>query len=397
MNTPDIQTRRAFTASINDAMQGAAKRRDGQRLPQGRVKSYLLDVHQSDTDAQSGLLHLFRGAVEGMHAGVAETEDAHFYVLHTDSDKETIFLDAADPRFVVAHTTGYADKTDRIMHKLVEASPIIDRVWLPSPFLISKAQDIGRVTRRAISFDSHTFWTGRTQRANDLWEDDVDADVAESDVPIGKQFSLDFRDRKENTVAFDQLYRIPDFADAMSFSRGDVARQLALDNDVYSAARIYNWGKLSGAGTSAQIHLAIVANVRNAYRSVLQRIEDEFAFEVRGEKPSSARLHGNPLSIEFPAPLPNPRLFAKRVFSGRRPFMLWGIPQVHNEDYISVQALDMHVQRQIYCELMPTGLRIYLWKGACANSVARLYTNLLSYCDARARLWGKGEADALLQ
>jgi len=259
MNTPDIRTRRAFTAYINDAMQGAAKRRDGQRLSQGRVKSYLLDVHQSDIDAQSGLLHLFRGAVEGMRAGVAETEDAHFYVLHTDTDKETIFLDAADPRFVVAHTTGYADKTDRIMHKLVEASPLIDRAWLPSPFLISKAQDIGRVTRRAISFDSHTFWTGRAQRANDLWEDDVDADVAESDVPIGKQFSLDFRDRKENTIAFDQLYRIPDFAVAMSFSRVDVARQLTPDSNVYSAARIYNWGKLSGAGTSAQIHLKNIA------------------------------------------------------------------------------------------------------------------------------------------
>ncbi len=77
--------------------------------------------------------------------------------------------------------------------------------------------------------------------------------------------------------------------------------------------------------------------------------------------------------------------------------MLWGIPQTRGEGYITVQALDMHVDRLIYCELMPKGLRVYLKADSCANSVARLYANLLMYYDARAQLWGKGEVDALLQ
>jgi len=397
--TSTIETRRELTAYVHDVMVGSKTRWEEaqkHRFGEGRAKAYLLDVHQLDEDAQVGLRRLFGTAAEGMQGQVTETKDAGLYKLYVGN--EILFLDAADPRFVVVHTTGYARATDRIMRSIVEVSPTIDRAWLPSPFLVSTAQNIGRVRRRTISFDSYAFWTGKASRNDDIWEDTEEVEPEGSGVPIGKQFSLDFRDRMKNTAAIDQLYAIPDFADAMSFSRVDISRRLE-GQDGYSAVRIYNWGKLSGVGTSAELHFAIVNNLRNAYRFALERIERDFRLSVDTAEQHSLppRVYGHPVSISFPTAVPDLALFAKRIFAGRRPFMLWGIPQTRGEGYITVQALDLHVDRLIYCELMPRGMRVYLKQDGCANSVARLYANLLMYFDARVRLWGKGEADALLQ
>ncbi len=312
-----IETRRELTAYVHDVMVGSKTRWEQSRkhrFGEGRAKAYLLDVHQPGDDAQTGIYKLFEAAGESVDGRVTETRDAGFYKLYVGN--EVLFLDAADPRFIVVHTTGLARTMDRVMRFIVEANPTIDRAWLPSPFLVSTAQTIGRVRRRTISFDSYAFWTGKASRSDDIWEDAEDIESEDSGVPIGKQFSLDFRDRMKNTIAIDQLYAIPDFADAMSFSRVDILRRLE-GQEGYSAVRIYNWGKLSGVGTSAELHLAIVNNLRNAYRFALERIERDFRFSVAIEeqRPSPPRLHGHPVSITFPTSIPDLGLFAKRIFS----------------------------------------------------------------------------------
>jgi len=257
------------------------------------------------------------------------------------------------------------------------------------------ARQIGRINRRTIQFDSHTFWTGRARRPDDFWEDDDDAEAPGDVIPTGKHLFMDLQDRVAATEVIEELRHIDYFASALAVARVDVSRRLE-DDGAYNVSRIFNWGKISGVGTSGELHLSMVAYLRNSYRAVLERMEQEFAFAVRAAQGTGPSLHGHPLSITFATPLPNLGLFARRLFSGRRPFMLWGLPQARNENYITVQALDLHVQQLIYCELMPDGMRVYLKEGACANTVIRLYANLLMYCDASAVLWGKGRADALL-
>ncbi len=70
---------------------------------------------------------------------------------------------------------------------------------------------------------------------------------------------------------------------------------------------------------------------------------------------------------------------------------------MRSNNYVTVHGLDLHIGAPIYCEIMPDAIRVYLQRGTCGNTVARLYTNLVRHYDASATLYGRGAEDALLQ
>jgi hypothetical protein len=63
------------------------------------------------------------------------------------------------------------------------------------------------------------------------------------------------------------------------------------------------------------------------------------------------------------------------MFASRRPFRLGGIPEV-NDDIAEVEAIDLHVGQRLRVDVGPTWMRVYLERGSCGNTVARLVGNL---------------------
>lgn len=396
MNAVEVSGRRAFHDWLQDSMAGATERweRTGQhRKAEGRAKSYLLDVHQPDADVQRGLMATFESALSRLQGVVTETQDAQFYRAQVGD--ATLFIDAFDSRFVTVHSTGLAEHTDRIVEGMTSADPRIDSAWLPTSFLNGIAPRLGTASRREVHFDSTSFWAGRAP-GSETARDDLDAlGEVPSSTPPGKQFAFNAKGTVLTAEVMRALGGLELFADTLSISRIDIAR-VDRERDTYVVERVYKHGKLAAVGSSADDHLNVVAYIRNEYAHALRRLEAEYTFGMSGEGDLSA-VEGHPINITFENHRQDMFLFAKRLFSGSRPFMLWGLPNAQSARSITVHAVDLHVQQAIYIEIVPSGLRIYLNRGSCANTVARLYTNILSYVDARAQLWGRGEGDLLLQ
>ena len=398
---PQIKTRRALVDYMHDVMASSTqewRKERRNKTGEGRLKAYLLDAHTGSKSSQDAVLALLRQvcAVNGQ-AIVSETEDALLFTIALGD--ELLIVDAADSRFMILHTAGRTENTDPFITKAVDALPELDRAWLPSNFLLNSANTIGRLRRGTVRFDSGQL-LGRSQPSKakpEELEDDFDG-LDGSNSSGGKRLALDLADPLNARQALDELNGVAYFRHALALSRVDVFRHDGPgDSDLYSISRIFDWGKVSAVGTSADSHLAVLFALRSRYRDSIQRIEREFSFQVETADGRHGHLRGHPINISFQVPIVDIGLFARRVFSARRPFLLWGEPRLRNENFATVHALDLHIGSPIYCEIMPNALRIYLQQGTCGNTVARLYTNLVRYYDASAEVFGRGTEDTLLQ
>jgi len=113
MNLPEttIHTRRELTSYIHDVMVGSSARWARERkhhLGVGRVKAYLLDVHQHHDDVQSGVFQLFSAAAEQEGGSVSQTQDAGLYMLRVD--EEAFVLDAVTTQ---VRSGGVVQRVDR--------------------------------------------------------------------------------------------------------------------------------------------------------------------------------------------------------------------------------------------------------------------------------------------
>lgn len=401
MMHPQIKTRRDLVGYMHDVMASSTqqwRRERRHKAGEGRLKAYLLDAHVGDGDPQERVFALLqRVCALDEQATVTETEDARLFAI-TLAD-EIIVVDAADPRFMIVHTAGRAENTDRFIMSAVDAIPELDRAWLPSWFLLKSANDIGRLRRGTVRFDSGEL-LGRP-RASRTGPEELDGDFDDLDDDIltrGKRLTFDLTDPLGARQALQELNNLAYFRHALALSRVDVfRRETELDDEMYSISRVFDWGKISGVGTSVDSHMAVVLALRNRYRDSIQRIEREFSFGVEVAGTRRGQFLGHPITIQFQVPITDVLQFANRVFASRRPLSLWGVPLARGDGYVTVHGLDLHVGSQIYCEIMPDMMRVYLRQGACGNTIARLYTNLVRYYDASAALLGRGVRDALVQ
>lgn len=399
---PPIKTRRDLIAYMHDVMASSTqewRRERRQKAGEGRLKAYLLDAHVGDGDSQDAVLALLkRVCALNAEAAISETSDSLLFVI-TLGD-EMLVVDAADPRFMIVHTAGRTESTDPFVVNAVEALPELDRAWLPSSFLLNSANHIGRLRRGTVRFDSNALM-GRSRSfgvAPEELEDDSEDWDDLGPATRGKRLTFDLTDPSGARQALRELNNVDYFRHALALSRVDLLRhEQNGDGEMYSISRVFDWGKISCVGTSADSHLTVVVALRNRYRDGIEQIEREYCFRVEGDGAQRGRLYGHPISIRFHVPITDLGQFARRVFSNKRPFSLWGEPRLRSDHYATVHGLDLHVGARIYCEIMPDAMRVYLQQGACGNTIARLYTNLVRHYDASAEIVGRGTANALLQ
>jgi hypothetical protein len=62
---------------------------------------------------------------------------------------------------------------------------------------------------------------------------------------------------------------------------------------------------------------------------------------------------------------------------------LWGVVDDYGDEYVEVDAVDLHVGSRVRLEISPNALRLHLLRGGCGNTVARLISNLQRHVDGR--------------
>lgn len=309
------------------------------------TKTFVLEVHSTEPVA-------YLEDLVGRH-NVEATADAYLFRARTDA--ATFWVDQLDERFWSFHTDSSIRDAHSFLRKNVEARRDLDWVWLPSEHL--RKVWPGSVTRRIqTEFHGADFLPEGTATARDL-----------SVRLTGKD-----ADRLLSYLKQNQDYR-----SAVSFSS---TQTTIIDPDHGALAEgIDRMGRFAVYGNSMEFHTQVVRAVVSRYRNLVEMCEKKAlgwgGLEL-GEVPDGGgRLTGHPLALRFSRPVDDVGNFATQLFSSRQPFRLWGEPRI-DDGVAQIEAVDLHIGHRILFEIGTTWMRIYLYRGGCGNSVARLVSNL---------------------
>jgi hypothetical protein len=375
-----LRNRREMAQSLEDVMSHAyAQLGEAQRLEAetSLLKTYLLEAH-TNTENHAGTLALLQSAFgneylgEGAQGRVYESEEETFFTVEIQlgPDAATFYVDTTDPRYWVVHSTSRSTPTDRILQKVMLRHPKLDGVWL-SMQLLESVTHLGSFRGLGLDYDRREV-------------PDVDFDTDDAPVESLKMQLWGNRAREVLRV----LREHEAFSGATTLSKVKVKHWLdrEADAEAFSLDDIKYDGKITARGTSFQSHISLVSTVARKYSGNIKTFEEKFSLHFDVNEQGRGVFSGEPLLLMFSRPIHNMEIFLERVFSGGYPFRLSGIPVRLSSQLHRVIAVDLHVSQMLTFEITPEFMRVYLPRGSCGNTIARLHTNLQHYYDSLVEL-----------
>ena len=133
-------------------------------------------------------------------------------------------------------------------------------------------------------------------------------------------------------------------------------------------------GRLSiMAGMTIQDHLHTVRACRDEYAAIVAGVEGcGMGITERG---GPREYGGRPIEITYPRVGDLARL-VDAMFRAARPLYLWGIKVKREDDCYGVPAVDLHEGSPIGFEIAPDLMRVYSRRGACGNTILRVFASL---------------------
>jgi hypothetical protein len=356
-----------------------------QRLPfqTTLLKTYLMECHRCEKGDHQEIHKVLREDVAqtlkaaGSDAQVRETAEERFFLLEVmwgDREKPvTLYLDASDPRFWVAHSVDESTAADWVHDRIVGGSCCVDAAWLPAE-LLEYAAGLGDFRGLGLDYDRREV-------------PDVDFEAPEAPIAFLKMQLWGNRAADILKV----LRSEKGFPQATTLSKVKVRYALNGRSDEFSLDDLKYNGKLAARGTSFQTHVLFATTIYRKYATRVRELQE--SLPLRSERSHSrVRLRGVPVNVTFPNLIGDMDKFCDSLFASAAPFRLWGLPVRVSDTYTRVAAVDLHAGGAMDFEIFPRYMRVYLRDGCCANSMLRLYTNLQHYYDGQteARL-GNGQ------
>jgi hypothetical protein len=350
-------TRQETFQVLTWAMGGmASPDRLGFRHRAGHVRTFALEVNLPiDADP----IEKVNRVAASLQMRMKPTADAALAVL--EGDLGGVFVDVADPRVWLIHTTGPSAWLEPLLAKAVSKSADIDWCWLPLSLI------------RAMQQEGRTRWFKSDFRGDELLPADG---VAARRLKI--QLEGDDAERLRSIIA-----SLPEYETAASLTGVTIE---IVDHDIGTlrAAAHYRGG-FTGAGSSFELHQGFVSRAIGSYAESVRGAEANQAFRWSfHEDDARATFEGGTIEIRLGRPIDNLDHFAAGIFSSREPFRLWATPTRVSDGLIEAEVADLHLGQTFKVDVTRSTLRLYLREGVCANSVFRLLTNLQHRYDATA-------------
>ena len=307
------------------------------------TKTFVLDVHTNDPDSYLAELVSPSRPIP--------TEDASLFEVNLPSGD--FFIDQLGGRFWSFHTDMPMKSARGYLNERVSQRRDLDWVWLPSQHL----------RRAAMSGSARGIRTGfRGERL-------LGAEAGTSRLNLQAFGS-------EAGGVLEYLARSDEYRSAVSL---DSIQVLVGDSDEgWLNEGVGRLGNFQASGESLELHFQFVRSVVARYSALVALLEDKAIawepFDSSGEE-RGGRLVGAPVTIAFSREVPDMERFVDELFACRVPFRLWGIPEIA-DGVAAVDAVDLHVGHRLRMDIGPTWMRVYLERGACGNTVARLVSNL---------------------
>lgn len=390
-------------ADLKDYFARVLRRDFDGAAPNLHLKTYLLDVHTENGEAD-GAFEMLERMARHQNGRVMRTEDATLFVLmaqarrkDADGEEQPFLVDTFDKRFWLAHSSGTTADVDDIQGQLLR-EPGLDRAWLtPTMLYRAPCPTWGRTgivldfSDRKLLDDTPKQYASVESEEEAIAQEiegehvlDEDGDLAER---RGDQFKVDI-------TSDDPLIRVERF---LGISNGQVAPVMRSsfavagpgdDSAEGIRARAYANGKFVATGRSPGAFTAFISAWQKTYAQTIERLETQFRYAPEGG--------GHPINIKFSAPIPDLRRYLGNLLSCTEPFRLWGVPEMAGDDFARVRAIDLHVKTPLYLEVGTQFMRVYLGHDTCANTIARLYTNIVQRQDWGAIIYGADPEQPLL-
>jgi hypothetical protein len=309
--------------------------------PSAPTKTFVLEVHADDPVA-------YLADLAG-DARFEETADAFLFRLVLG--EAAFWVDQLDERFWSFHTDMPASTAGKFLRERVEQRREIDWMWLPSDHL--RGIWPGAVSRRVRTEFKGGAFLGETVPARDL------------------RVQLSGHDAEE---LLEYIGQHPRYRSAVSFEGVELG--LAEPEFGWVNEGVNRMGRFAVSGDSLELHLQFVRSVIGYYKQLVtlceQRAISWWTFEP---DTGGGIVGGGPITIRFSRSIDDMDGFLSELFAVRRPFRLWGMPQ-KRANITHVEAVDLHVGQRLPMDIGRDWLRVYLQKGSCGNSIARLISNL---------------------
>lgn len=322
--------------------------------PAAPTKTFVLEVHTDDPDAY--LDDLFGPGA------VSHTSDA--FLHRAQIEEGEMWVDQLDSRFWSFHTDMPAQPAKRFLHERVQRRRDLDWLWLPSDHL-------RRVSENAPARRLRTDFAG--------------ADLRGRDAP-GAGLKLQATGLQAEKL-LEYLAQSDEYRGALSLD----AIQVALDDGIGGVMNeaVNRKGAFAASGHSLDTHLQFVRSVVGRYSDFVELLETKaIGWDVFDQDldDGGGTLSGGPVGIRFTEPVTDLARFVDMLFTSREPFRLWGVPRIGDDGVAEVEAVDLHVGQRLRMDIGATWMRVYLERGSCGNTVARLITNLQHSFDSRLSL-----------
>jgi hypothetical protein len=322
--------------------------------PGSLTKTFVVEVH---TQEPSDYLDDVVGA-----SNVEHTEDAYLFRVHAPDG--AFWVDQVDTRFWTFHTDMPMREAFAFLRDRVEVRRDLDWMWLPSEHL--RHVWPGAVSQRVrTDFEGHGF-LGDSAAARDLKVQLIGRDA---------EALLDL-------IAKDARYQ-----PAVSFH--SVQAHIQDPELGWVNEGVNRMGRFAVSGDSLELHLQFVRAVVQRYRYLVELCEQKAVawrpFEGDNDGGRGGTVQGGPINIAFSRPIEDLLRFLDELFAVRRPFRLWGVPEIVG-GVAEVEAVDLHVGQRLRMDVGASWMRVYLEEGGCGNTVARLISNLQHHFDGALRL-----------
>lgn len=330
----------------------------------GPLKTYILEVHPIDGEGSGR--HPVEELLEAVSSKTGLTFDStkDQTLLRGTKGDSGFFFDLLNPRFWIVHTMSNIEFCQPVLDMLVGQFYNFDYAWLPSQ-MMRKTQSEGKALGFTIDFDETEFLP--PEEADSINEPNATVKI-----------------HHRGTGADVWLRNLSTFAGrAMAFSMVRFSVQDPT-TDSYLISELNYWGRFKAAGNSISLHLACVASLLKTYSNYIESIEARF--RLRPNDGEDGIIDGDPIVIDFPAPIRSFEFFVDRLFSSGEPLRIWGIPEWIRKDFVRAEGVDLHSGSRLGFDITPEYLRLYLHRNSCGNSVARLLRNLQAHLDSNLLL-----------
>ncbi len=311
--------------------------------PSSPTKTFVLEVH---TDEPEEYLRDIGGPYR-----VEPTEDAYLFRVHRPEG--VLWVDQLDERFWGVHTDMPVRPAFTFLRDQVERRRDLDWMWLPSMHL--RQVWPGAMSRR-VRTDFHGYgFIASSADAQDL------------------KVQLSGRDAE---ALLDYISQNERYRSAVSF---DGVQTLIEDPSLgWVSEGLNRMGRFAVSGDSLEFHLQFVRTVVRRYRRLVTLCEQKaISWQSLGDPSNDdgATVRGRPIVLKFSRSIDDLPRFLEQLFAARRPFRLWGIPEIV-DGVAEIEAVDLHVGQRLRMDIGDDWMRVYLEAGCCGNTVARLISNL---------------------